>query len=820
MSGQETAILLNSRLLSLYLRLSAAGGAFDENAALAEVIAVRDSTAPEADPHLAPVFDRYVRLIGLHLSAPARQRLQAALADARPNPAPAVPPAFAGLDRELGPIQPQGLPGISLVTCSMNRSHNLLRALPSWLAAPEVTEVVIVDWSSARPVAEDLAQAGIADPRIRIPRIEDETRWVLTYAFNAGFRAAGCENILKADADIVLSPDFFRRNPLMPGTFIAGNWRQAATDQAHVNGFFFIPRKALHRVGGFNEHITTYGWDDDDLYDRLTLAGFHRQDVAPGTIHHLPHDDAERLGEGAEAAGPPSLRHELLRGTRHLIRANRYIAAVMPPWEERALPLPFRLIDRGSDFARLRRDGWVPSRVPDHVARAAKTHALTEMASWRLARRVLELGPDRIDLVLDRPAGDVCRIDVEIAISQPERMLKGPGRFLLLELPGGVLDAAEPDRALGPAFVRLIAQARARGLHPVLRAPHLHLPQAAPGCLRLIPLIPSWEPVGDVAALDLSAFLADQSPLTDHHRLTLDPASLAEATLAAPALSLHQPRLFIDVQHGLGNRMRAMGSAAALAEASGRELVVVWQPDDHCNGRLSDLFDYSGAVEETRFLEEAAGRGAAVYNYMSIEPGAVKDAPVLLDTSADIYARAASVLNSPASVWEAENRFLQSLQPIAAVRDLVAAVRHPNDLSAHVRMEGGKQHEHLAYEKAENWTAEDHALIDAWRAKSHFSHFLNRIDALIAEGRADRIFLAADMPETYAEFRAHYGDRLAFLPRSLFDRSAAQLHYALADAILLSRSPLLLGSTWSSFSELAMRLAPLPIRIEMSGRDF
>ena len=56
--------------------------------------------------------------------------------------------------------------------------------------------------------------------------------------------------------------------------------------------------------------------------------------------------------------------------------------------------------------------------------------------------------------------------------------------------------------------------------------------------------------------------------------------------------------------------------------------------------------------------------------------------------------------------------------------------------------------------------------------------------------------------------------------RSLFDRSKEQLYYALADAILLSRAPRLLGSTWSSFSELAMRLAPQKMVVEMSGTDF
>jgi Glycosyl transferase family 2/N-terminal domain of galactosyltransferase len=819
MTRADSAQYLNSRLLALYLRLSS-GGAVDEEQVIAEMTALRSSTPPA----LAAIFDRYARLIQLHLAPDGAQRLSAALATqgGLPDQTPRLPPAFAHIGHDLPPLSPDGLPGISLVTCSMNRTHNLLRALPSWLAAPEITEIVIVDWSSTRPVAQDLAEAGVTDPRIRILRIEDEPRWVLTYAFNAGFRAAACRTILKADADIVLSPDFFRRNALMPGSFLAGNWRQAAEDQAHVNGFFLIQREGLHQVGGFNEHITSYGWDDDDLYDRLILSGLRRQDVVPGTILHLPHDDAERLADGAGAAqGPPSLGQDLASGTQALIRSNRYIASVMPPWDAAAILLPFRLVAHEGPLVRLRRDGWVPSLVPDHVALAARDHALRELASWRLSRRVLELGPDRIVPLLNRPASDVSRIDVEIALAQPEFLPEGPGKYRALELPEGVLDAPDPDPALGPALVRLIDQARARGVHPVLRAPHLHLPLGAPGCLRLIPLIPSWEPVGDVPDLTLDVFLADTAALWGHHRLVLqDPADFAPPCLAAPALTPHRPRLFIDVQHGLGNRLRALGSAAAIAEATGRELVVVWQPDDHCSGHLSDLYDYPGAVETTRFLDDAAQSGAAVYNYMPAEPGAAKDAPIRLDTSADIYARAASVLNSPASYWEGENRFLQSLSPIAQVRDLVASVRHPNDLSAHVRMEGGRQHEHLTYEKADNWTAQDHALIDEWRQKSHFSHFLRRIDALIAEGRAQRIFLAADMPDTYAEFRQRYGDRLAFLPRSLFDRSASQLHYALADAILLSRAPRLLGSTWSSFSELAMRLAPVPMAIEMSGKDF
>ncbi len=821
MSRDDRAILLNTQLLALYLRLSESSVARNDDEVIAQVLSVRDAVNPYGHPSLGPVFDRYAALIGLHLAGLSRARLDSALAEGRtPAALPQTPPAFEGQLRDLEPLRPEGRPGTSLVTCSMNRNHNLIKALPSWLANPEISEVVIVDWSSDTPVAADLATAGIADPRIRILRVEGERRWVLSYAFNAGFRAAACDLVLKVDADITLSADFFRRNHLLPGAFVAGNWRTAPKDQAHVNGFFFIARQALHAVGGFNEHITTYGWDDDDIYHRLTLSGYRRQDVAAGTIFHLPHDDAERIGDNGAAAGPVTLGHDLKSGTSFLIRRNRYIAMVMPHWDDTATTLPFRILTRTDTDMAVQREGWVPSRVPDHVVDSANRHAMTELAAWRLGKRVLELPPDRITLLLERARDDVSRIDVEIAIAAPDHILPGPGHYLVLDLAGGILDATPLPPGLNQAFRRLVACAKACGLHPVLRAPHADLRPDAPGCLRLIPLIPSWEPIGEVPAVSLDALLDRTAPSASHLRLELTPEAIEQAALAAPDLSLPRPKLFIDAQHGLGNRLRAVASAAAIADATDRELVVIWQTDDHCDGHFSDLFDYDGAVLDSRFLDSATDQGCVVYNYMSHEPGAWKNAPIRLDTTRDIYARANSVLKSPASIWETENRFLQGLTPIDPVRALVASVRHPNDLSAHVRMESGKQAEHLAYEKPDNWGPEEHALIQEWRGKSHFSAFLNRIDALFAAGHAQRIFLAADLPETYAEFAHHYGDRLAWLPRSLYDRSAEQLHYALADAILLSRSPLLLGSTWSSFSELAMRLAPEKIVIEMSGKDF
>ncbi|WP_158514991.1 glycosyltransferase [Nioella nitratireducens] len=617
-----------------------------------------------------------------------------------------------GEERLLGGILPGGDKGVSLVTCAMNRTENLLKALMSWLAHPQIKEIVIVDWGSKVPVSKSLSDGGFFDPRIRVIRIDDEPRWVLSYAFNIGFRSARYERILKADADIVLSDSFFGHN-LLPDaeTFVAGNWRTAASDQVHVNGFFYTSRSALAAVGGFNEYITTYGWDDDDLYTRLEAAGFARQDVAPDTIHHLHHSDEHRTGEGGDDLRPA---RDVIQGTpRYMIQRNRLLCDMMPGWNNRKQLLPLRIISESPGRTTLTRAGGHEAIVPDAVFAAASRQMLQVLMSWDYGPEVRDLDHDTFDRVMQRP----------------------------------------------------------------------------------------------VEQLSKQAFLEARD----------NPASLLQQ---APMVSSPRKKVFIDAQHGLGNRLRAIGSAAAIAQATGRELVIVWEPDDHCDCQFSDLFDYQGAVVHHRFADEAENLGCDVYNYMTAETGAQKDAPIVPRDRRSIYARAAFVLNSEHSNWDTENRFIQSLRPVEFIRDLVAGVRNPNDVSAHIRMEGGKQYEHLPYESAGNWTQEDHEAIAEWREKSHFAHFMARLDKLTEDGKADRIFIAADLPATYQEFLARYGDRVAYLPRTAYDRSSEQLRYAMADAILLSRAPLLLGSTWSSFSELATRLAPNGITVEMSGKDF
>lgn len=736
----------------------------------------------------------------------------------------ATPKSVGQKISQLGPITSEGRDGISLVTCAMNRSENLLKALKTWIAHPEISEIVIVDWSSDKPVSETLQEEGITDKRIRIVRVDGEPRWILSYAFNVGFRVAACKHILKVDADIVLDPAFFEKNQLKPNHFIAGNWRTAVKSQAYVNGFFLLHKSDMAVVGGFNEYIKTYGWDDDDIYERLVLSGVTRQDVDNETIHHLPHSDEERTGQKDEQKDEDdqklSAKNEIMQGTLYLIRRNYFLANAMPGWNSSQILLPFEGESFGNANMSLHRRGWVPSTVPDHVNEDADYYALTERASLRLGQKVRNLNRLQLQRLISQPFARLTNLDIEVCLRVDPESPSPKGGYLVINLSSDVL--AMPRQAVS-CINKLQKLGEKHGLSLILRGSSSKMPDGIAGTKNQIPYIPEADDIGKPTAIDVSELGSGPDLANEpHFVLDLNGALVGELTKAmpAPAASKHKPQLFVDAQHGLGNRMRAIGSAAAFAQKTDRELVIVWEPDHHCEGRFADLFDYDGAVIEEAFIESATADGCEVFNYMEIEEGAQKDALITGEGNNDIYFRSAYVLNSPHSNWQEDNKFLHDLTPVEEVRDLVASVRNPNDLSAHVRMEAGEGLDHNTYDSVENWTEEGHQLIHKWRAKSHFSHFMKRIDQLVAENRAERIFLATDLPETYQEFVDTYGDRIAYLSRDIFDRSAQQLTYALADVLLLGRSPLLLGSTWSSFSELALRMSPQKMAVEMSGKDF
>ncbi|TOL29877.1 hypothetical protein CGH99_25280, partial [Vibrio parahaemolyticus] len=81
-----------------------------------------------------------------------------------------------------------------------------------------------------------------------------------------------------------------------------------------------------------------------------------------------------------------------------------------------------------------------------------------------------------------------------------------------------------------------------------------------------------------------------------------------------------------------------------------------------------------------------------------------------------------------------------------------------NSIAAHIRMEAGAGLDHNTYDSVDNWTQEGHDQLHFWREKSHYSHFIKRLDEIIHNDNATKIFLATDLPETYKVFQDYYGE--------------------------------------------------------------
>ena len=147
---------------------------------------------------------------------------------------------------------------------------------------------------------------------------------------------------------------------------------------------------------------------------------------------------------------------------------------------------------------------------------------------------------------------------------------------------------------------------------------------------------------------------------------------------AAIAMVRASPRRYIivDVKNGLGNRLRALASAMALAGALRRPVLLVWVPDLHCNCGIGKLFaqPYPFALLEEELPREgvAALEDVQVYNYMRPEPGAVKDERVRVNESRHLYFRSAFLMNHPTASWRQAQRQLQRLAPSERVRALLS----------------------------------------------------------------------------------------------------------------------------------------------------
>ncbi|AYV86000.1 MAG: glycosyltransferase, partial [Solivirus sp.] len=284
----------------------------------------------------------------------------------------------------------------------------------------------------------------------------------------------------------------------------------------------------------------------------------------------------------------------------------------------------------------------------------------------------------------------------------------------------------------------------------------------------------------------------------------------------------HQKRLIVNVKNGLGNRMRVLASAYVIAKETNRKLVVIWEADSHCQAKLTDLFklnflfrdivivdciddiDVNGSVQY--YIEECdyGYSDNIVYDYFKTKGAYIDDT-----LPQDIYVISACVLNNSHTSWEKETHFLKHLEVTddigVAIYEFTFKHKVFDMIGLHIRM--GQPIENYQYEDISSYTEEAKASITKWREKSHWSAFAKEMDFILKTQPNQKFLLCCDNPEIYREMSEKYKQTIVYLEKRHFDRSVDQIKSAVIDLMLLSKTKYIMGSNWSSFTEIAHRLS-------------
>jgi len=189
---------------------------------------------------------------------------------------------------------------VSLITACKNRNGCLKVVLPSWLSLKEISEIIIVDWSSDIPL-KDLENI---DQRIKVIRVENEKFYRPSQANNLAASLVTSEYILRVDTDYFFNPyyNFFETYKIDNTCFVSGESeinedRENNPYYKYLFGLLYITKENFLKVNGYNEDIGYYySHEDKDIFKRLNIMGLKQIKLKNNhCMIHIPHTNKKRF---------------------------------------------------------------------------------------------------------------------------------------------------------------------------------------------------------------------------------------------------------------------------------------------------------------------------------------------------------------------------------------------------------------------------------------------------------------------------------------------------------------------------------------------
>lgn len=260
---------------------------------------------------------------------------------------------------------------------------------------------------------------------------------------------------------------------------------------------------------------------------------------------------------------------------------------------------------------------------------------------------------------------------------------------------------------------------------------------------------------------------------------------------------LKQPSLVAVTRkhHGLGNRVRVVLGARSLARSQDRRFFYAWPTGSFFGASMTELWEVDDAVVSTASARLLALRFPFRDETLGWLHTDERRARI-------VQIRTAHALHLPAAAvpWEAE---LQALRPVAEIRKRIGLFFEENLSSGPyvgvmIRSHTNSHAETLRKSPVEWYLGRMHEI----RQVNAGVRFFVSADTLDAERR-----VTSEIPNSFG-----LGDKGAY-------NSLSALTSAVVDLYLLASSGHLLGPHYSSFPELAQKLAGPRLRLETSQTD-
>jgi hypothetical protein len=178
---------------------------------------------------------------------------------------------------------------VTIVTTCKNRWEFLKQSLPTWLNRG-FKEIIIVDWSSNIEIVTNIEQMSIGSNLVTVIRVNGEDIFNGGMARNTGAKHVTSDYVLFIDADMIVKNwQVTKTISMVPGRFYHGphNIPPFGTSLVRIDDF--------RKINGYSELCRSYGWEDNDLYNRLDASGLQRRLYDDRMVEHIDHSDELRI---------------------------------------------------------------------------------------------------------------------------------------------------------------------------------------------------------------------------------------------------------------------------------------------------------------------------------------------------------------------------------------------------------------------------------------------------------------------------------------------------------------------------------------------